>query len=266
MPRASKRLPIGICDLCGEPFPAGVSHYTTKGKPRLHCSIECRQTANSRAGNPKRVRKVKERISRGEWENPSAFVREDATDEEREEQRRRIGVGAKRIRDAEVREGRWRNPALNDAAREKLSRPRTIDDPVLHRAIERLGHGETMADLTTEEAEAYRAHSRARRAARKDEANAYAREVYRKRMSTEAGRTRERERWERRREQLAQRQPNARLRAARERAGLSQATLADAVGLTQVAVSRWERFGSVPRDPATQEAVEKLLGEHVFTK
>lgn len=177
---SEKTAPLGICDLCGETFPAGVSLYTKRG-PRRYCSIECRNTANSRDGAEIRARKARERVARGEWENPSPFVREDATEAERHLARRKIGQGVTRRRRAEVRAGIWRNPALDDAAREKLSRPRAhADNPALHRAIERLRTGDKMSDLTIEEADAYRTWRRALRYARRDEVNAWYRTRYRR--------------------------------------------------------------------------------------
>ena len=45
---AEKTAPLGICDLCGGEISPGP--YTSKDTPRLFCSRECRNTANSRAG------------------------------------------------------------------------------------------------------------------------------------------------------------------------------------------------------------------------
>lgn len=73
MTRRAKIKSVGVCDLCGGPIPRG-EWYTSKGAPRLHCSIECRQTANSRAGNPKRIEKLRQAIARGEWKNPRALM------------------------------------------------------------------------------------------------------------------------------------------------------------------------------------------------
>jgi hypothetical protein len=58
-----------------------------------------------------------------------------------------------------VEAGSWRNPALADQAREKLSRPRRHSG-VLHSAIEKLKQGAKVADLTPEEQEAHRAYRR----------------------------------------------------------------------------------------------------------
>jgi hypothetical protein len=53
-----KRAPLGICDQCGRPIPQ-LEWFTSKGGPRLHCSPECRATANSRAGAPIRSKNRK---------------------------------------------------------------------------------------------------------------------------------------------------------------------------------------------------------------
>lgn len=68
-----KKAPLGICDHCGGEIPEA-RHYTTKGTPRLYCSRDCRNTANSRAGAHILSRKGKERVRRGEWQNPANFV------------------------------------------------------------------------------------------------------------------------------------------------------------------------------------------------
>lgn len=66
---AEKQKPLGICDHCGDPIPAG-DWYTTKHRPRLYCSVDCRNAANARAGGPKIAQKNRERMARGEWRNP----------------------------------------------------------------------------------------------------------------------------------------------------------------------------------------------------
>lgn len=38
-----------------------------EGEPRLYCSLECRQMAISRQGNPKRGVKLRKRIAKGFW-------------------------------------------------------------------------------------------------------------------------------------------------------------------------------------------------------
>ena len=258
----AKKAPLGICDLCGEPFPPGVSWFTTKGTPRLYCSDTCKATANSRAGAPIRSRKARERVRRGEWQNPSPLLRADATPEEIETWRRKVAGGVSRARQQEVTEGCWHNPALSEEARRKLSRPRKhTDDPVLHSAMEKLTAGLPMADLTTEEQEAYRAYRRRLRRARADEVRAYYRRRYRVQMATEGGRARLREKWRQQRARLEQRVPNRRLIEARQAAGLSQAALARAVGVSQTAVSKWERFGAIPRSPEVRRRVEEMLGK-----
>lgn len=147
--RDTKTAPLGICDLCGGPI---ANPYTSKGKPRLYCSRDCRNTANSRAGSLERGRKVRERIASGEWVNPATINPPDPA---------KIGTGVRRVRLREVAEGRWRNPGLTPEARAKNSEPH-IHSGALADAIEKLRRGK-MADLTPEEAEAYRAHARERR-------------------------------------------------------------------------------------------------------
>src|SRR6266540_5892006 len=66
---ADKQKPIGVCDHCEGPIPRG-EWYTCKGTPRLHCSFECKQTANSRKGNSTRVSKLVKRVAAGLWKNP----------------------------------------------------------------------------------------------------------------------------------------------------------------------------------------------------
>ena len=66
---AEKRLPVGICDYCEGPIPPG-DWFTRRG-PRLYCSVDCRNTANSRAGNAVRTAKQKARVAAGAWQNPA---------------------------------------------------------------------------------------------------------------------------------------------------------------------------------------------------
>lgn len=164
----SKRRPLGICDHCGAPMPT----HTVKEKIRRFCSVRCRNTANSRAGNAERTRKLRERVARGEWQNP-ATLRPPTPEEQ--------AARARRGRLREVAAGVWRNPALSDAARAKLSRPRKTSG-ALADAIEKLRKG-NMADLSPDEADAYRAHARARQAALRaswtDEERAEARRKWR---------------------------------------------------------------------------------------
>jgi DNA-binding transcriptional regulator YiaG len=257
---SKKTAPIGICDFCGEDFSPDVSHYTSKGKPRFHCSHECRNTANSRAGADIRAEKMQARVRRGEWQNPSPLTRDDATDAEIAFFQRRVSAGMSEARKREVREGRWRNPALGAEARRKLSRPRKHgDNPVLHSAIEKL-HGGTMDDLTPEEREAYLAYRRRLRKARIGKVRAYQRRRYRAEMETEEGRAKQRTKWQRGRERQAQCGPNRRLVRARQRVGLSQRALAQAVGVSEAAVGKWERFSVVPRSESVRRKIEELLG------
>lgn len=181
-----KHAPIGICDLCGSQMPRD-RWYHRRG-PRLYCSIDCRNTANSRAGAPVRGQRQRERVASGEWENPAHLNPPDPAN---------IGAGVSAHRRQEVAGGTWRNPALDQAAREKLSRPRRHgDNPALHGAIERL-RTESVTDLTPEEADAWRAHQRELRQARVDEARAYQREYYRRCQEalTQDEREAQRERW-----------------------------------------------------------------------
>lgn len=184
----TKRLPIGICEQCGEPFPSDVSPYTRRG-PRLYCSRECRNTANSRNGNPVRTAKLRQAVAEGRWQNPHHLHPPTG-----EEQSARSRKG--RLR--EVAEGRWRNPALDPAARAKLSRPRKhADDPVLHRAVERLGQGAKMADLTDEERTRYNVYRQELRRARAAEVRERQRACYHRMIARldAAGRARLRARW-----------------------------------------------------------------------
>jgi hypothetical protein len=144
--------PVGVCDLCKGPIPPG-DWYTRRG-PRRFCSVDCRNTANSRAGATLRGQKAKKRVAEGRWLNPAKLNPPTG-----EEQARSASLGRRR----EVAEGRWRNPALSEGARVKLSRPRKHEGD-LHRAIEKLKQGRSVADLTPEEAEAHRAYRRRQRA------------------------------------------------------------------------------------------------------
>ena len=47
MSKPEKVAPVGTCDYCGKGIPVG-EWWTSKGRPRLHCSLECRQAASSR--------------------------------------------------------------------------------------------------------------------------------------------------------------------------------------------------------------------------
>lgn len=140
---------LGICDLCkGAIRPA--FWYTSKGKPRRYCSRDCRNTANSRAGAAIRATKQKDRVAAGEWQNPHILRPPTPA-----EQSHRAALGRRR----EVEAGTWRNPALTDEARAKLSKPRKHSG-ALAGAIEKLGAGAKLADLTIEEQDAHRAYRR----------------------------------------------------------------------------------------------------------
>jgi len=180
-----KQQPIGICDLCLGPIPHG-DWYTSKGTPRLHCSDECKATANSRAGAPIRSRKDKARVARGEWINPASLHAPDPQN---------VSAGISRARKSEVKAGTWRNPALADRARQKLSRPRKHTG-ALHRAIEKLRRG-SMADLTDAERKAYRAWRHTLRQTRITDVHHYYQERYRKQQQslTHAEREIQRAKW-----------------------------------------------------------------------
>ena len=66
---ATKQKPMGICDHCEGAIPPG-DWYTSHGKPRLYCSIDCRNTANSRNGTPARTAKLRQAVAEGCWQNP----------------------------------------------------------------------------------------------------------------------------------------------------------------------------------------------------
>lgn len=171
-----------LCELCGgDVNQHGLGYYTSKGKKRRFCSLECRNTANSRAGAPIRAQKARERVARGEWKNPNPLLRDDLSPEERRAFLRSIGRGARKVRLAEVREGRWRNPALSPEAREKLSRPRKHGG-ALHSALEKLKRGARVADLTPKEQEAHRAYRRELYAAKREEKRAWRRRWWRRKM------------------------------------------------------------------------------------
>ena len=113
--------------------------------------------------------------------------------------------GVRRARLAEVQAGTWRNPALDPAAREKLSRPRKYSND-LAQAIEKLRYGK-MIDLTESEHAAYMAYRRELYRQRQDEARAASRAQYAKRQATLTPEQREkqRERWRAANKQKSQR-------------------------------------------------------------
>jgi hypothetical protein len=146
---SEKTAPVGTCDHCG-----GSIHpdewYTRRG-PRRYCCRDCKNTANSRAGAPIRSDKGKQRVALGTWTNPRDVMTQEQISAVQSQASRKA-----RLR--EVREGRWRNPALDDAAREKLSRPRKHVG-IIHRVLEKLRLG-SVRDLTDEEREAHNAYRR----------------------------------------------------------------------------------------------------------
>jgi len=181
---ASKQALLGICDLCGGEIPPHLGPYTSKGKPRLYCGDDCKNTANSRAGAPERSRKAKRRVARGEWQNPADLHKPDPAN---------IAAGVSQARKAEVQAGTWRNPALDDVAREMLSRPRQHgDNPALHSAIEKFKRGLKIDQFAPEEQLAYRAYRRRQR-----------RELWERTPEAEREELRRqwRERWRRRKKQ-----------------------------------------------------------------
>lgn len=148
-----KRAPLGTCDLCGGPIPPG-EWYTCKGKPRLHCSLECRQTDNSRTGAPVRSAKAKQRVADGTWVNPFDRMTPD-------EMFAHQSKAARTTRTREVAEGRWRNPGLTPAARAINSRPEKHgNNPTLHHAIELMGRGVKLSEMPQAERAAYNARQR----------------------------------------------------------------------------------------------------------
>lgn len=170
---AEKRLPLGVCDHCEGEIPAQ-DWYTSHGQPRRYCSIDCRNTANSRAGSPARAAKLRQAVAEGRWQNPHHL--HPPTGEEQ-------AARARRGRLREVAEGRWRNPALAPAARVKLSRPRKYgDDPLLHRALEQLRQGVRRAELGAAERARYQAYRRELRQGRLEAVRAYYRARYRRIM------------------------------------------------------------------------------------
>lgn len=105
---ADKTQAVGICDLCLGPIQPD-NHYTRRG-PRLHCSRECRNTANSRTGAPVRAEMARERVRDGTWYDP----RSELTPERRHEI---DSTNSRNNRLREIDAGRWRNPGLTSEAR-----------------------------------------------------------------------------------------------------------------------------------------------------
>lgn len=181
-----KRAPLGTCDLCDTVMPAN-RWYTSKGTPRLYCSRDCRNTANSRHGSAVRSQKVRERIARGEWTNPAEITKPDPA---------KVGAGVSRARKAEVEAGTWRNPALTAEARRKLSRPRKHQGQ-LHSVLQKLKQGQKVRDLTPEEREIHREYRRTLAARRRNEINREARRRYKQRQEamTPKERQEQRRKW-----------------------------------------------------------------------
>lgn len=146
--------PLGICDYCLQPI--NIDWYTSHGQPRQYCCRDCRNTANSRAGAAVRGEQTRERVRDGTWFNPSSVL----TPEQLLEAAKLGGAASGAKFREQVNNGVWRNPALSEPARAKLSRPRTINDAVLHSAVSKLTQGLSVSDLTPDEAETYRAYRR----------------------------------------------------------------------------------------------------------
>lgn len=144
-----KIAPLGICDHCGGPIPRN-RWYTSKGKPRLYCTLTCRNTANSHNGEPIRYQKMMDRIHRGAWTNPAKLHPPTSADQ---------AARARKGRLREVAARTWRNPALAEAARRKLSRPRKHTGDLAN-AIQKLDQGLSVSDLTPGEAAAHRSYRR----------------------------------------------------------------------------------------------------------
>ena len=182
----TKTAPLGICDHCGAEL---AEPYTSKGKPRLYCSVQCRNTGNSRAGAEARGQKARERVARGTWQNPRDINPPNPD---------RIAAGVRRARRAEVEAGTWQNPGLTPEAREKNSQPRKHgDNPALVSALRKLKAGVSVAELSPEEAEAHRDYRRELEGARRDEINEDARRRYQEQQQAMTAEQREgqREKW-----------------------------------------------------------------------
>lgn len=146
--------PTGICDYCLGPIPQGEWYKVhPPHDPRLYCSIDCRNAANSRAGSAGRKEKARNRVAVGDWVNPATI---------NPPQKENVAAGVRRARLREVAEGRWRNPGLTPEAREINSQPHKHSG-ALASAIEKLKSGLHIADLTEEEKEAHRAYRRSLR-------------------------------------------------------------------------------------------------------
>lgn len=158
MMMADKIQPIGVCDHCLGPIDPR-QWYTSKRKPRLYCSITCKNTAISRAyAAPVNRERMLAQIRDGSWVNPQVAPPSPA------EQSRRARLG--RLR--EVAAGTWRNPGLTPEARAVNTLPHKHTGD-LASAIEKLKAGAHVSDLTPAEADAHRAYRRALVAARRKE-------------------------------------------------------------------------------------------------
>ena len=123
-----KTAPIGICDHCGGPI--ALDEWYTRRGPRRYCCRDCRNTANSRNGNPVRVAKVMQRVADGQWTNPRANM---TTEEISAIQ----SLASRKGRLREVAEGRWRNPGLSDEARatNRAKQAERFSDPAAREAV-----------------------------------------------------------------------------------------------------------------------------------
>lgn len=134
-----KTAPIGTCDHCGGPIPPG-EWYTRRG-PRRYCCIDCKNTANSRNGNPARVAKLHEAVADGRWVNPRANMTTEEISALQSESSRKG-----RLR--EVAEGRWRNPGLSDEARaiNRAKQAERYSDPSVREAVRQRSLSRTLTD------------------------------------------------------------------------------------------------------------------------
>lgn len=185
MSKPEKTAPLGICDYCGKGIPQEY-WWTSKGRPRLHCCLECRQAANSRKME-NRSEWMHQRIDSGEWTNPASINRPS---------HETLSKNSRVARLREVDEGRWRNPGLTPEALEINSLPHKHSGPLAD-AIEKLRLGVKLRDLSTEEQEAHRLYRKSLRDARKDEVNQYYKARYKKRQAqmTEEEKEAQREKW-----------------------------------------------------------------------
>lgn len=198
MSKPEKIAAIGICDFCGKNIPTG-EWWTSKGRPRLHCCIECRQAANSRKME-NRSEWMRSRIEDGEWVNPATINRPSSEV---------ISKNSRAARLREVEEGRWRNPGQTSEAREKNSEPHKHTG-VLASAIEKLRTTGKTSELSPEEQEAHRLYRKQLRNARKEEINQWHKEYYQKRMAamTVEERDAQREKWRQQNRKKAQKKRN----------------------------------------------------------